>query len=906
MPRAICCEGCGKSYVIRDEFLGCQARCSACDRVQTVPRNAPEVPAPHSALDSIGVLCAAVGMLLFSLVVAGGVGAWAILGGKSATPEGPEPGPLAKADKKDTEEEKKADKKDDGQRSTQSATATLERDAGPVALDDRRLYEKLLKSVVWIYGEAAGAAWSGSGAVIHTGRKLIITNDHCVKNLRKGIYASRVLVLFPQTVEGKLVTDKRYYEDLLRAGKGQIATVLHKDPDRDLAVIRLEGTLPQGTVAVPVATRPAGSADKILLVGNPGVSAALWVPTPGTVRSRVHNIDVESKVFDEPRLRMVAARFRYKHHCLETLLGTHGGDSGSPIVNTYGHLVAVHFARHADKTATLKYAADRNEVLHVLREVGVKDEEVLASERSRPTDAALEAILAQLRDRDPATVLKGVEALRRVEREAARGAIPALAHALQNTEDEKFRRRIVEEMERIGAPFKDDIDCLRPIAALSYQRARLYAVDALRQLGPDARPGIPVLAQALKDRDSEVRRKAATVLRDLGPTARPAAFRTLLETASDADEEVARAALDALIELGKLTPAEIAVLTEALGDDKRRIWVRRFAALRLGEQGALAEKAVPALVKVLQGEKDVVLLRFTTQALGRIGTKEKDTLDALLHAVLENPAEEVRLAALDALNRLDLSVFSTREMITRTDRNVETSPKVRVAIARLIDERMAVLKPEQMAEVLPLLQHKDPVIVLIGLNVILKKKEGAEAVAGDLIGLVKHNDAKVFDRTVEAFQTLGTAAKTAAPGLLAALKDVPRARRPHVGLILASIDGKNEKVHQEALPALIEGLHPHWVKTHGLGMRQRIQKALVAVGQPAVSAIFTALEKISSRGLENTQHRQNLYLVLVALGPDCKSAANYEKLRQLRKADLSGYEETVKLAQRALKAMDPN
>ena len=67
----------------------------------------------------------------------------------------------------------------------------------------------------------------------------------------------------------------------------------------------------------------------------------------------------------------------------------------------------------------------------------------------------------------------------------------------------------------------------------------------LGKLGHDAKPAVPALAEALKDKSGEVRQQAAQVLGLIGADAR-AAIPALQEAAKDPLEEVASAAADAL------------------------------------------------------------------------------------------------------------------------------------------------------------------------------------------------------------------------------------------------------------------------------------------------------------------------------------------------------------------------
>ena len=338
--------------------------------------------------------------------------------------------------------------------------------------NDKQLCEKLVKSMVWIIGTDGKKQWTGSGAVVHVGRRLIVTNQHVVQS------ESEVLVLFPKRdAEGEVIPEKKEYIKLLeQAQRPEGPSPPSPDSGRDLAVLQLEGRLPVGTVAVKIAPRPAARAERILLVGNPGLSSALWVPTPGTVRARVSKADT----------------IGYDYRCLETLLGTHGGDSGSPIVNDRCQLVGVHFGTHRAPGSTLKYAADRDEVLAVLGKLDVEKDEVLASDTLPPANAVVLKLIEQIDNPDPEREPRrrrgGFEQVGPRGRPAGHPgpwSVPPERLTRTRTSAESSPRRT-----RANRPAGQgaDLDCVAPIMSMSSKRARLYVVDALGQMGPDARP----------------------------------------------------------------------------------------------------------------------------------------------------------------------------------------------------------------------------------------------------------------------------------------------------------------------------------------------------------------------------------------------------------------------------------
>jgi S1-C subfamily serine protease len=903
----VTCPGCGRNFAVRDRFAGQKAVCG-CGRTQVIPAEAPRAGG-GALLDSPALLGFAVALLVVSLAVGGGVVVWVAAG----RPPGEAAADATPAAKNEEDKQPRGEAGPAPPRKEEPKQPAGGAGAGPsapraAAMTERQLYERLLKSVVWIAHVQGESLHSGSGAVVHAGRRLIVTNWHVVREVP---LEGKVMILFPSWREKELITDKKHYLGLLRDKAHLTATVLAKNESIDLAILQLDRpALPAGVRAVPFARQHAEPGDRLVSVGNPGSSRGLWVLASGVVRARVPEIRRNQRIRKENGEVETVSLPWVQGTCLETTLPINRGDSGSLVVNDRGQAVAVNFGGN-DAEQLMQFAIDRNIVLSYLKAAGVKEEEVLAGDSAAPAGPALRALIGQVGDPNPEVCRKGVEALGGVDPDDARPAVPALTRALQTHEkDEDLLRRITAELGRIGPPAAEDLDCLLPVVKHPSARARLYAVDALARLGAGAKNGIPVLVQALKDRDADIRKKAAAVLRDLGPTARPKAFRVLLTSASDEDEEVARAAFHALFELGKLTAAELDLLVEAVNDEKRRAFVRRFAAYRLGEQGSEAARAVPALTRVLEHDKDAALVKIAAAALGQIGGRGKETLDALLRVVLSGAQEDARLAALDALAALDLSVLSTGKMLERIDPEADPSPKVRLRVAHWLDVRLGTLKSDQLAELRPLLRHKDPKIVGIGLRYIVRRKQGAVLIA-DLVALVQHADVKVCKLSLTALAALGEDAKAAVPGLLRAFDAVAgqpggRERQVRLAVVLVGVSKADEKVQEKALPLLVASLHPDHLAVGGENLHRPIHKALVSVGQPAVDAIFKGFEEFGSRkGRDNSTHRTNLYLALEGLAGACKSKENAARLKPLWVKEGRGYEDTRNAAARALRAMDP-
>src|SRR5262245_9789790 len=105
------------------------------------------------------------------------------------------------------------------------------------------VYKKVLPGTAWVVADGdefiAGRTFSsGSGVVIDTERRLVVTNYHVVEEREE------VLVFFPTGQGKQLQADPLHYHKNAKK-LGLIGTVVLRDPLRDLAIIQLP-SLPAG------------------------------------------------------------------------------------------------------------------------------------------------------------------------------------------------------------------------------------------------------------------------------------------------------------------------------------------------------------------------------------------------------------------------------------------------------------------------------------------------------------------------------------------------------------------------------------------------------------------------------------------------------------------------------------
>jgi serine protease Do len=225
----------------------------------------------------------------------------------------------------------------------------------PVRADDLALYNKTLQSTVLV----ATPNSAGTGWVVDAEKKLVITNKHVVGK------SDVAMVIFPIFKDGEVVTDLTTYQQQQRkAIKGK---VIARDEKRDLALVQLE-SLPEGVRALPLAKRSATKDDAVLSIGNSGIVAAagqqptLWKMRTGKVAAKGFIKITYQNTGDNLEVSMINSN-----------LGVKSGDSGGPVVNSAGELVAV----TSGASGSISLAIDITEVRTFLQRA-------LEPERVRP------------------------------------------------------------------------------------------------------------------------------------------------------------------------------------------------------------------------------------------------------------------------------------------------------------------------------------------------------------------------------------------------------------------------------------------------------------------------------------------------------------------------------------------
>jgi HEAT repeat protein len=171
-------------------------------------------------------------------------------------------------------------------------------------------------------------------------------------------------------------------------------------------------------------------------------------------------------------------------------------------------------------------------------------------------------------------------------------------------------------------------------------KVRYRAAETLAQLGPLAKFAVPELREALKDKNPLVRVKVAEALWKIDKTPSAALLPVLLQALKDKDAE-ARAAAPAVIALfgGKARPA-VPALVNALNDKEFDVKLAAIAAL--GDLGPTAKDTAEDLLAMTK-DKDFFLLEpFIGAALGNLGV---GTLPALTKGLADASYDKRRVSA---------------------------------------------------------------------------------------------------------------------------------------------------------------------------------------------------------------------------------------------------------------------
>jgi serine protease Do len=236
-------------------------------------------------------------------------------------------------------------------------------------LTPREIYERSSPSVVMIigYSNSGQQGNGGTGSIIQQDG-LVLTNAHVVIEEQTGKpYPRLTIYLKPDRVTG----DPKV--DLARSGK---ARVMAFSQPLDLALLQIDGQHGPFPVLELDDSDKAEIGDRVVAIGHPE-QGGLWTLTTGTISAEFEN-------FNATKGKSV----------FQTETGLNRGNSGGPLLDTYGRMIGVNtaIARVAPDglpITSISFSLKSNVAKQWLHDQGVSTQATLASSDSPPRDKSV-------------------------------------------------------------------------------------------------------------------------------------------------------------------------------------------------------------------------------------------------------------------------------------------------------------------------------------------------------------------------------------------------------------------------------------------------------------------------------------------------------------------------------------
>jgi HEAT repeat protein len=271
-------------------------------------------------------------------------------------------------------------------------------------------------------------------------------------------------------------------------------------------------------------------------------------------------------------------------------------------------------AKGAAEALGERLANDKNELVRQAAATA------LGGKLAKAAEGQVQTLAAALKDKHEGTRRAAAETLKNLG-EAAQPAVPQLIEVAKDANADRFSRvYAIQVISQWGHEEKGTAAAL--IAALGEKGAHLTirqaAAEGIGRLGGEEQTTVQALAQALENGPLELRKSAALALNQLGAKAAPAwpAMKSILDDRKG-DAAVRYPLVRAAASVARQHAEAVLVLAKLAQDDEAA--ENRLIAIReLGELGAVAEKAAPALEALAQGEARAELRNAAQASLKKI------------------------------------------------------------------------------------------------------------------------------------------------------------------------------------------------------------------------------------------------------------------------------------------------
>jgi S1-C subfamily serine protease len=645
------------------------------------PLPQPDLAKPAEAVGkrSRVPLFVAAGVIVTLLAAGGGAGAWVMLSKKSDDVAGgtPPSGPAAKPDDK-------GGSPDDDR--------VIERQPLPGEL----VHERVLRGCVYIRTRDGNGRVSGygSGWLADKEKKVVVTAYHVIDG------ASGIEVFFPiYDGAGKPIDDVGAYDnakDAKDAGRKAIKATLMKPAEgrgKDVAVLQLDGDLPDKVRAVPLAAAEAKPGQQVYSIGSSGVGGgALWRNTKGGVKTSAIKKELKAK----GAVRAIDA------FMLELDSEINPGDSGGPVVNDRAEAVAL-VSAYSLVERSVAYGIDLQEIRATLEKTFEKNGWKWDDVRAAPAVPVrrMEEWVRQVKDvTSPGVQIEAARKLGAMEFDG-QPAVPALLDALLATPDEAAQEAIYAALENIGTPLKLDGRVL--VAALKSNNvlAQTYAAGVYaRVVAP--REAFTVLVEKAKAaggsaKEAALRERAVLAFKKVGPSCKAEVLEILFDRLDDDDRQVAEAAKSTLSEFIRLSiesnptgapfdRADVRKLQVAIRHRNERLrLVAAYAYCNMAESYNAAKEFYHA--GLFDDPSYEVRVR-TIEGLARWGKEADEHLTRIL-SLHDHGVPEVRKAVVRAAEKLTWTKDTTLTLVKMVETDADDGPRD-AAFAALVKTNLSV------------------------------------------------------------------------------------------------------------------------------------------------------------------------------------------------------------------------
>lgn len=274
------------------------------------------------------------------------------------------------------------------------------------------------------------------------------------------------------------------------------------------------------------------------------------------------------------------------------------------------------------------------------------------------------------KDKDALVRVRAVNILGRLGGEVKPG-IKALVGAMQTDKAEQVREAAAAAIAanpKLCELATDYVDALVGGLKDPHPGTRVAVASALRNMGENAKPGIPALLEAAANpKEHPQVRTAAVHVVSRHARNNPKTLPIMLELLKDADTLAAlrEAAVDGLGRSGSDDAEVSAALSKTLVD--KNLEMRKASATALGTLGAKAKAAWPAIKPRLSenNEPDSGVRNHLIRLTGVLAKTNDEAVPALTNVAKDDSSTENRIAAIQELAELGARAKSAVETLSR-------------------------------------------------------------------------------------------------------------------------------------------------------------------------------------------------------------------------------------------------